>query len=157
MLVDIFIISDFMLLIGMWFESFLEIMFFLYFFYEIFGYVVFVGCGLMVLLVLVNVYFFLKLFKVIEDYMKFNDDWIKFLLEVINGIKVCNVDGLFNNIKFLVKIYFIFVRVCSIRNFFGIIEYFLIYYWFIFWFYFKFKVIVWRISLNGNRFKVCNL
>lgn len=157
MLVDIFIISDFMLLIGMWFESFLEIMFFLYFFYEIFGYVVFVGCGLMVLLVLVNVYFFLKLFKVIEDYMKFNDDWIKFLLEVINGIKVCNVDGLFNNIKFLVKIYFIFVRVCSIRSFFGIIEYFLIYYWFIFWFYFKFKVIVWRISFNGNRFKVCNL
>lgn len=115
-------------LIGMWFESLLEIMFSLYFLYEILGYAVFAGCGLMVLLVPVNAYLSSKSFKVIEDHMKLNDDRIKLLSEVINGIKVRNADGSFNNTKYLVKTYLISARVCSTRNLLGIIEHLLIYY-----------------------------
>lgn len=88
MSVDTSTISDSMPLIGMWFESLLEIMFSLYFLYEILGYAVFAGCGLMVLLVPVNAYLSSKSFKVIEAHMKLNDDRIKLLSEVINGIKV---------------------------------------------------------------------
>ncbi|XP_019920175.3 multidrug resistance-associated protein 1 [Magallana gigas] len=88
MSVDTSTISDSMPLIGMWFESLLEIMFSLYFLYEILGYAVFAGCGLMVLLVPVNAYLSSKSFKVIEDHMKLNDDRIKLLSEVINGIKI---------------------------------------------------------------------
>lgn len=149
-------ISDSMPLIGMWFESLLEIMFSLYFLYEILGYAVFAGCGLMVLLVPVNAYLSSKSFKVIEDHMKLNDDRIKLLSEVINGIKVRNADGSFNNTKSLVKTYLISARVCSTRNLLGIIEHLLIYYRSILWFYSKPKAIVWRTSLNGNRLKTCN-
>lgn len=125
MSVDTSTISDSMPLIGMWFESLLEIMFSLYFLYEILGYAVFAGCGLMVLLVPVNAYLSSKSFKVIEDHMKLNDDRIKLLSEVINGIKVRNADG---SLKSLVKTYLISARVCSTRNLLGIIEHLLIYY-----------------------------
>lgn len=88
MSVDTSTISDSMTSIGMWFESLLEILFSLYFLYDILGYAVFAGCGLMVLLVPVNAYLASRSFNVIEDHMKLKDDRIKLLSEVINGIKV---------------------------------------------------------------------
>lgn len=88
MSVDTSTISDSMWSIGMWFESLLEILFSLYFLYDILGYAVFAGCGLMVLLVPVNAYLASRSFNVIEDHMKLKDDRIKLLSEVINGIKI---------------------------------------------------------------------
>jgi hypothetical protein len=75
---------------GMWIESLLEIMLSIYFLYDILGYAVFAGCGVLLLLIPLNVFLSSLSFRVMQNHMKLKDDRINLLSEVINGIKVNN-------------------------------------------------------------------
>jgi hypothetical protein len=88
MSVDTSTIRNATMFIGMWFESLLEIILAIYFLYGILGYAVFAGCGVLMLLIPINVFLSSKSFRVIQRHMKLKDDRINLLSEVINGIKV---------------------------------------------------------------------
>ncbi|XP_056008627.1 ATP-binding cassette sub-family C member 3-like [Ostrea edulis] len=88
MSVDTSTIRNVMMFLGMWFESILEIVLSIYFLYDILGYATFAGCGVLVLLMPMNVFLSSRLFKVMQKHMKLKDDRINLLSEVINGIKV---------------------------------------------------------------------
>ncbi|XP_061188834.1 multidrug resistance-associated protein 1-like [Saccostrea echinata] len=88
MSVDTSTIQDNMMFLGIWIEALVEIMLALYFLYEILGYAMFVGCGLLVLLVPMNAFLASRTFRVMQEQMKVRDGRINLLSEVINGIKV---------------------------------------------------------------------
>ncbi|XP_062618978.1 multidrug resistance-associated protein 1-like isoform X2 [Saccostrea cucullata] len=88
MSVDTSTIQDNMMFVGLWIEALVEIMLALYFLYELLGYAMFVGCGVMVLLVPLNAFLASKSFRLMQEQMKVKDGRINILSEVINGIKV---------------------------------------------------------------------
>ncbi|XP_056008623.1 multidrug resistance-associated protein 1-like isoform X2 [Ostrea edulis] len=88
MSVDTSTIQNIMMFLGMWFESLLEIILSIYFLYDILGYATFAGCGVLALLMLMNIFLSSMSFGIIQKYMKLKDDRINILSEVINGIKV---------------------------------------------------------------------
>ncbi|XP_048752639.2 ATP-binding cassette sub-family C member 3-like isoform X2 [Ostrea edulis] len=88
MSVDTSTIHSATMFLGMWFESLLEIILSVYFLYDILGYATFAGCGVLALLIPMNVFLSSVSFKVMQKHMKLKDDRINLLSEVINGIKV---------------------------------------------------------------------
>ncbi|XP_048752627.2 ATP-binding cassette sub-family C member 3-like isoform X3 [Ostrea edulis] len=88
MSVDTSTIRSAMMYLGIWFESLLEIILSIYFLYEILGYATFAGCGVLIVLMIVNVVISSRLFRVMQTQMMLKDNRIHLLSEVINGIKV---------------------------------------------------------------------
>ncbi|XP_061189750.1 multidrug resistance-associated protein 1-like [Saccostrea echinata] len=88
MSVDTSTIQDNMMFVGIWIEALVETMLALYFLYEILGYAMFAGCGVLALLVPMNAFLASRTFRVMQEQMKVKDWRINLLSEVINGIKV---------------------------------------------------------------------
>lgn len=80
-----------MVFLGIFIENLLEVVLSLYFLYGLLGYAVFAGCGVVLLLVPVNVLLSSRSFKLMQKIMQSKDERIKLLSEVIEGIKVMNV------------------------------------------------------------------
>lgn len=80
-----------MIFLGIFIENLLEVVLSLYFLYGLLGYAVFAGCGVVLLLVPVNVLLSSRSFKLMQKIMQSKDERIKLLSEVIEGIKVMNV------------------------------------------------------------------
>lgn len=91
MSVDTSTINDTMVFLGIFIENLLEVVLSLYFLYGLLGYAVFAGCGVVLLLVPVNVLLSSRSFKLMQKIMQSKDERIKLLSEVIEGIKVMNV------------------------------------------------------------------
>jgi hypothetical protein len=99
MAVDTSTIQNTMLCIGMWFESLLEMMLSIYFLYDILSYAVFPGCGVLMLLIPLNITLNSILVCLMQKHMTLKDDRINILSEVINGIKVCTLQSFHFSLK----------------------------------------------------------
>ncbi|XP_078337789.1 multidrug resistance-associated protein 1-like isoform X2 [Crassostrea virginica] len=88
MSVDTSTINDTMIFLGIFIENLLEVVLSLYFLYGLLGYAVFAGCGVVLLLVPVNVLLSSRSFKLMQKIMQSKDERIKLLSEVIEGIKI---------------------------------------------------------------------
>jgi hypothetical protein len=88
MSVDTSTIQINIMFLGMWFECILEIILSIYFLYDILGYATFAGCGVLILMMLINILSSSRIVKMLQSFMKVRDERVNILSEVINGIKV---------------------------------------------------------------------